>query len=97
MESIYRAYLTRGTSFEMTLSLIQDLLNSRLQSEFRRIWVQGSTTRIVFTIFSDRGYTMRFINTGGLRQFRHDAVLQDEIEVMERFINSVISGCLYDL
>ena len=96
MEAIYESYRRRGTSFEVTTSLIQDLLSERLRPEFRRIWVQGSTSRLMFTIFGGDGYTMRFINTGGLRQFRHDANLNEEIVIMERFLEGLRQGVLSD-
>jgi hypothetical protein len=94
--TIYELYTRRGTSFEMTTSLIQDLLSERLRPEFRRIWVQGSTSRLMFTIFGSDGYTMRFVNTGGLRQFRHDANLNEEIVIMERFLEGLRQGVLSD-
>jgi hypothetical protein len=96
MEAIYESYRRRGTSFEMTSSLIQDLLSERLRPEFRRIWVQGSTSRLMFTVFGGDGYTMRFINTGGLRQFRADANLNEEIVIMERFLEGLRQGVLSD-
>jgi hypothetical protein len=95
--TIYESYRRRGTSLEMTTSLIQDLLSERLRSEFRKIWVQGSTSRLVFTIFDRGGYVMRFLNTGGLRQFRHDANLNEEIVIMERFIEELRRGILSDI
>jgi hypothetical protein len=94
--TIYERYRRRGTSLEMTTSLIQDLLSERLRPEFRKIWVQGSPSRLVFTIFDTSGYTMRFLNTGGLRQFRHDGVLGEEIVIMERFIEGLRQGVLSD-
>lgn len=94
--TIYERYRRRGTSLEMTTSLIQDLLSERLGPEFRKIWVQGSPSRLVFTIFDRGGYTMRFLNTGWLRQFRHDGVLGEEIVIMERFIEGLRKGVLSD-
>jgi hypothetical protein len=92
--TIYEAYRRRGTSSEMTMRLIEDLLSSRLSADYRRIWVQGSTSRIMFTIFDSSGYTIRTLNTGGLRQFRHDGVLNDEIVSMERFLETLRVGIL---
>jgi hypothetical protein len=37
--TIYERYRRRGTSLEMTTSLIQDLLSERLRPEFRKIWI----------------------------------------------------------
>lgn len=94
--TIYERYRRMGTSFESTVRLIQDLLSERLSDGYYRIWVQGSTSRLVFTIFGGDGYTMRFLNTGGLRQFRHDGVLNDEIVIIERFIEGLRQGILSD-
>lgn len=94
--TIYERYRRMGTSFESTVRLIQDLLSERLSDGYHRIWVQGSTSRLVFTIFGEDGYTMRFLNTGGLRQFRHDGVLNDEIVIIERFIEGLRQGILSD-
>lgn len=92
----YERYRRMGTSFESTVRLIQDLLSTRLSNDYNRIWVQGSTSRLMFTIFDRNGYTMRFLNTGGLRQFRHDGDLNDEIVIMERFIEQLRQGILSD-
>jgi hypothetical protein len=91
---IYESYRRGNASLEMTSSLIQELLLDRLRPEFRRIWVQGSTSRLLFTIFDSNGYTMRSINTGGLRQFRPDANLNDEIVIMETFLENLRTGIL---
>ena len=93
--TIYQRY-RRGTSFDLTVRLIQDLLSERLSDGYNRIWVQGSTSRLMFTIFDGTGYTMRFITTGGLRQFRHDANINDEIIIIERFIEQLRQGVLSD-
>ena len=95
METIYRRYLGRGTSFEMTLSLLQDLLNSRLRPEFRRLWVQGSNSgrsRLCITIFYSGGYDMRFIEVGSLRQFRVDGDFDEEVQNIERLISNIRIG-----
>lgn len=93
--TIYERY-RRVTSFESTVRLIQELLSERLVDGYHRIWVQGSTSRLVFTVFGRDGYTMRFLNTGGLRQFRHDGVLGEEIVIIERFIEGLRQGILSD-
>ena len=101
MEAIYSYYTRRGTSFETTLALLQELLNERLSPDYRRIWVQGSNsgrTRFCFTIFPNRGeYTMRFLETGSFRQFRTDGNLDEEIELIERFITSLSEGILNEI
>lgn len=92
METIYRRYLSRGTSFEMTLALLQELLTERLRPEFRRIWVNGSNSgrsRLCFTIFHNSGYNMRFIEVGSLRQFRTDGNFDEEVQNIERLILSI--------
>ena len=94
--TIYELYRRRGTSLEMTVGLIQDILSERLVDGYTKIWVQGSTSRLVFTIFDRGGYTMRFLNTGGLRQFRHDGNLNEEIVIMERFREGLRQGVLSD-
>ena len=90
MEAIYSYYTRRGTSFETTLMLLQDLLMERLSPDYRRIWVHASNsgrTKFCFTIFPNRGeYTMRFLDTGSFRQFRTDGNLDEEIESGKRWL-----------
>lgn len=98
-ETIYRNHIRYGTSFEGTVRLMQALLTERLRPGYRRIWVQGSSRgRLCFTIFGGEtsNYTMRFFNTGGMRQFRVDAPLEGEIVVMERFLETLRQGILAD-
>ena len=101
MEAIYSYYTRRGTSFETTLGLLQELLSERLSPDYRRIWVQGSNsgrTKFCFTIFPNRGqYTMRFLDAGSFRQFRTDGNLDEEMELIERFIDSLSDGILNDV
>lgn len=101
MEATYSRYARRGTSFETTLGLLQELLNERLSSDWRRIWVQGSNsgrTRFCFTLFPVRGeYTMRFLDTGSFRQFRTDGNLEEEMTIIERFITTLSEGTLNDV
>ena len=98
MEAIYRRLSRRETSFETTLILLQELLNSRLTSDYRRIWVQASNsgrTRFCFTVFPNRGeYTMRFLDTGSFRQFRTDGNLEEEMAHIDSFIESLRDGIL---
>ena len=93
MEAIYTRFSRRETSFENTLILLQELLNERLLPDYKRIWVQASNsgrTRFCFTIFPNNGqYTMRFLDAGSFRQFRTDGNLEDEITIIERFIESL--------
>ena len=37
---------------------------------------------------------MRFLEAGSFRQFRSDGNLDSEIELIERFIDSLSNGCL---
>ena len=98
MEAIYRRLSRRETSFETTLILLQELLNSRLTSDYRRIWVQASNsgrTRFCFTVFPNRGeYTMRFLDAGSFRQFRTDGNLEEEMSHIDSFIESLRDGIL---
>lgn len=100
MEAIYLRYSRRETSFEMTLSLLQELLTSRITPEFRRIMIQGSNSgrsRLCFILFDRTGYTMRFLDTGSFRQFRHNGNLSEETVLIERFIESLRTGILSDV
>ena len=97
MEAIYSYYTRRETSIETTLMLLQDLLMERLTTDYRKIWVQASNsgrTRFCFTIFNHHDYTMRFLDAGSFRQFRTDGNLDEEIELIERFITSLSEGTL---
>ena len=101
MEATYSYDARRGTSFETTLALLQELLNERLSPDWRRIWVQGSNsgrTRFCFTIFPNRGeYTMRFLDVGSFRQFRTDGNLEEEMAIIERFITTLSEETLNDV
>jgi hypothetical protein len=99
MESIYSRYTRRETSFEMTLSLLQELLESRIRPEFRSIMLQGSNSgraRLCFILFDRTGYTMRFLDAGSFRQFRHNGNLPEEIALMDKFIEDLRNGLLND-
>jgi hypothetical protein len=93
MEAIYLLYSRRGTSFEMTLSLLQDLMNRRLSPNYRRVWVQASNSgrvKFCFTVFPNRGeYRMVFLESGSFRQFRADGNLEEESRLIEDFITSL--------
>ncbi len=101
MEAIYTRFSRRETSIENTLALLQELLNERLSPDWRRIWVQASNsgrTRFCFTIFPERGqYTMRFLEAGSFRQFRTDGNFDEEMEIIERFIDTLSDGILNDV
>ena len=72
----------------------------RLTPEWRKIWVNASNsgrTRFCFTIFNHNGYTMRFLDAGSFRQFRTDGKLDEEMEIIERFIDTLSDGILSDV
>lgn len=97
--TIYERYSRRESSFSNTLSLIQDLLSERLRPEFRRIWVHGSNsgrTRLCFTIFHDSGYTMRFYESGSIRQFRGDGNIEEESQLVNSLISTLQRTVLSD-
>ena len=101
MEEIYEYYSRRVTSFEMTLELLQSIMNERLLPGYRRIWVQASNsgrTRFCFTIFPERGsYTMIFFESGSFRQFRTDGDLESESSIIENFIDSLSNSVLNNI
>jgi hypothetical protein len=101
MDAIYEYYSSRGTSFENTLALLQELLSERLSPDYRRIWVQASNsgrTRFCFTIFPERGqYIMRFLESGSFRQFRSDGNLEVESDIIENFIDSLSNSVLNNI
>lgn len=98
MEAIYSYHARRETSFENTLILLQELLNSRLTSDYRRIWVNASNsgrTRFCFTVFPNTGqYSMEFLETGSFRQFRTDGDIEEEMRYINSFIESLRNGLL---
>ena len=54
--------------------------------------VQGSNSgrsRLCFTIFTNSGYDMRFIEVGSLRQFRSDGNPNEENQLIEELITRV--------
>ena len=95
-------------NFETTLNLIQDLLNERLTSDYRKIVVQASNSGLVrfcFTIFltsnrlNEKGgfYYSYIIRTQEVRNFRNwrpDGELNSEIVNIENLIESFRNNCL---
>ena len=98
METIYLRHRRGFTSFEGTLSLLQDLLTSRLLPGYRRIWVQGSNSgkaNLVFTIFQDgRDYRMEFLTISSFRQWRPDGDIETETRLIEELIIRLRSDIL---
>ncbi len=101
MSPTYTRYITRDCSFGNTLSLLQDLLNERLNSDFTKIWVQGSNSgkvRICFTLFNKAGYEMRFLELKNFRKFKSDAEnIDEQINHIEGFITSLSTDILSDV
>jgi hypothetical protein len=96
-EEIYRDHIRYGTSQDCTVRLITSLLTERLSDGYRKIWVQSTNRgRLCFTIFGTSGYTMRFHDTGGMRQFRTEDPLEVEMVAMERFLEILRTGPLSD-
>lgn len=97
MESIYLNWSRRESNFGNTLGLIQDLLTERLRPEFRRIWIHGSNSgrsRLCFTIFTNSGYVMRFLEVGSLRQFRTDGNFTEECRLIDSFVENLCNSTL---
>lgn len=104
MESIYLRHRRGTPSFEGTLSLLQDLVASRLMPGVRRVWVQGTNSgksKLLLTIFEEgRDYRMEFMPIG-LRQFRPNTTdVEFEFEmiqiedVMERLRTGPLLGVI---
>lgn len=98
METIYSRYRTGNPSFGSTLSLLEELLTSRLSDGYRRIWVQGynaGRASLIFTIFENgRPYRMEFATMSGFRQFRPTGELETEVRLIEELIERLRSGPL---
>lgn len=98
--SIYDRY-TSAPSFDSSLNLLRDILNSRLRPEFRKIWVDGSNAgrvKLLFTIFY--GYDNRGISfdTKVFRNFRGNSENREaEITMFNLFVENLISECLSDV
>ncbi len=101
METIYKRYRNRTTSFENTLSLIHDILSERLNPGIRKVWVQGSNagrTNLVFTIFEDgRDYRMEFLTFPSFRQFKVDGVPETEERLINELIDRLRKGILSEV
>ncbi len=104
METIFSRYRTGTTSFEGTLRLIRELVESRLRPGIRRVWVEGSNSgraRLVFTIFEDgRDYRMEFLTISGFRQYRpipldgDSSDYEREVRLMTEFVDRLATGPL---
>jgi len=93
---IYRRYQRRSQSIETTLSLIEDILQERLNDSWRRIWVQASNSgrcRFCIIVFPQGHgrYDMLFHDMN-IRQWRptnSDTELRDEIVNIEKIIEEL--------
>jgi hypothetical protein len=93
---IYRRYQRRSQSIETTLSLIEDILQERLNDSWRRIWVQASNSgrcRFCIIVFPQGHgrYDMLFHDMN-IRQWRptnSDNELRDEIVNIEKIIEEL--------
>ena len=90
----YNEFRSRSSepSTSLTISLIERLLNERLNSECGRIRVDycntGGVMRFCFTLFRrDGSYTMRFAEVKNFRNWRPDGILNDEIVLIENMIS----------
>ena len=107
METIYSRYRTGTPSFEGTLLLMRELIESRLRPGIRRVWVQGSNAgraNLIFTIFEDgRDYRMVFLPVNGFRQYRPIPLSGDiadferENALMDEFIERLRTTILSDV
>ena len=96
--TIYESYRNDRVSFENTLRLIGDLIQERLNPEYRRVWVQASNSgrvRVCITVFSNSGYRMFFQEYSNFRNWRGNAEnIGTEIVNIENIIESLRSSVL---
>lgn len=109
INTIYNNYAQTNQSFDSTLRLLQDLLNERLNPDFRTIRVQGSNggkIMLCFTLFYTRdrfnesgsfheSYEFRFQEVKNFRNFRPDAELGYEVAQIENLIESFRTRSLF--
>jgi len=50
-----------------------------------------------YLYFAGVFHRMRFLDAGSLRQFRHDGNLQEEVTLMDRFIEDIRNNLLNDV
>ncbi len=87
------------TPFETTLSLIEERLSNRLNSDYRRLWVQGnqrpSLTTLILTHFNQSNdYGMTFVTFKNFRNYRiaKAGLSPEEIESHYTLENSIIDS-----
>jgi hypothetical protein len=88
----------RGESqFEITLRLIQELLQERLCDGYLKIRVFGSNSKLVrlgFAVFDRNGYRLYFQLYPNFRNYRQDLDLESEVSSIEEIISNLSRGCL---
>jgi hypothetical protein len=99
--TIYESYRNDRVSFENTLRLIGDLIQERLNPEYRRVWVQASNAgrvRFFITVFSNRGserYRLFFQDYANFRNWRGSVEnIGPEVANIENIIESLRTGVL---
>lgn len=103
----YERYRFGNSSFDMTLQLLEELLNERMISDYRKIVVNGSSRSksFCFTVFftKDRfnpigkfyyGYTIRTQEVKNFRNWRPDGDMSFEIVQIENLIELFRNNCL---
>jgi hypothetical protein len=105
---IYNRYRIGRTSLPLTTSLIQDLINERLNPEYRKIRVEASNSgrvTLMFTIFLTENrfneigkfyysYEMSFQDLKNFRNWRPDGELGFEVAQIENLIEYLRVGTL---
>ena len=73
--------------FEIFMRDLQVRLNSRLNPDYRRLWVQGNNKNgisIVLTIFNKSGYDMEFIKDKNIS-------LDIESEIYLKYVDDIVN------
>ncbi len=90
----YNEFRSSEPSTSLTISLIERLLNERLNSECGRIRVDycntGGVMRFCFTLFRnypDMNYNLRFANIRGFRNWRSSGDFNEEVVNIENMIS----------
>ena len=104
IDQIYRRFQRENQSFEVTLRIIEQVLNSRLQPQWRRLMVQASNSglcRFCIIVFPEGHgrYQMLFHNMN-IRQWRpsnSDNELINEIDNIERIVEELRQRILSDV
>lgn len=85
-------------SFTDTLNRLSGIINSRLNPNIQKVWVQGfnsSSARLVFTIFNtDNEHEMKFIDVKNFRHYRPDGDQENEARLLEGYITQFSKSVL---